>query len=170
MMTADESGRMANNEAREGQNVSNAAAASANAYNFVEIKFEPGSTGLSESAKSSLDQVLAQAKSAGKLDQAIVMSWSDEEMPSKDLKKLPKYQRDLADNRNNAVRDYVKSIQKIDVDAYNMASQPNALSKWFNTTNYKLKNSLMSAGLPTTADNPQYPSKASHSVIMIKVE
>jgi len=161
---------MSSSERAAGSSVSNAAANAANAYNFVEISFEPGSTGLTESAKSSIQQVVSQAKSAGKLDEAIVMSWSDEEYPAKDVKKLPKAQRDLADSRNKAVKDYVKSIQKMDVDTYNMASQPNVLSKWFNTTDAKLKNSLTAAGLPTTADNPQYPSKASRSLVLIKVE
>jgi len=161
---------MSTSERAAGSSVSNAAANAANAYNFVEISFEPGSTGLTDSAKSSIQQVVSQAKSAGKLDEAIVMSWSDEEYPAKDVKKLPKAQRDLADARNKAVKDYVKSIQRMDVDTYNMASQPNVLSKWFNTTDAKLKNSLTAAGLPTTADNPQYPSKASRSLVLIKVE
>jgi hypothetical protein len=168
--TGAAAGSMSSSERAAGTSVSNAAANSANAYNFVEISFEPGSTGLTESAKSSLQQVVSQAKTAGKLDEAIVMSWSDEEYPAKDVKKLPKAQRDLADKRNKAVKDYVKSIQKMDVDTYNMASQPNVLSKWFNTTDAKLKNSLTAAGLPTTADSQQYPSKASHSLILIKVE
>jgi hypothetical protein len=161
---------MSSSERAAGSSVSNAAANTENAYNFVEISFEPGSTGLTESAKSSIQQVVSQAKNAGKLDEAIVMSWSDEEYPAKDVKKLPKAQRDLADQRNKAVKDYVKSIQRMDVDTYNMASQPNVLSKWFNTTDAKLKNSLTAAGLPTTGDSQQYPSKASHSLVLIKVE
>jgi hypothetical protein len=163
-------GAPAGTEQADNRMVSNAAANEVKAYNFVEVTFEAGSTSLTQSAKTALYQVLSQAKRAGKLDEAIVMSWSDEEFPSKNLKKLPKFQRDLADNRNKSVKDYIKSIQKIDVDQYNMATQPNAFSKWFNTTDAKLKNSLIAAGLPTTADNPQYPSKASHSLILIKVE
>jgi len=161
---------MSASERSDSRSVSNAAASQANAYNFVEISFEPGSTGLTESAKSSLRSVVDQAKAAGKLDEAIVMSWSDEEYPSKEVKKLPKYQRDLADNRNKAVKDFIKSVQKMDIDTYNMASQPNTVSKWFNTTDARLKNSLSAAGLPTTADQQQYPSKASHSLVLIKVE
>lgn len=157
-------------ESNDSRSVSNAAASQADAYNFVEISFEPGSTGLTESAKSSLRSVVEQAKSAGKLDEAIVMSWSDEEYPSKDVKKLPKNQRDLAENRNKAVKEFIKSVQKMDIDTYNMASQPNTISKWFNTPDARLKNSLSAAGLPTTADQKQYPSKASHSLVLIKVE
>ena len=100
----------------------------------------------------------------------MVLSWSDYEYPSKNLKKLPKAQIDLAQKRNRSVESYIKSLKSVDIDAYNMAEQPNALSKWFNATDNKLKNALVSAGLPTTADDTQYPSKASHSVILIKVE
>ncbi|MCC2677911.1 MAG: hypothetical protein K0R29_487 [Pseudobdellovibrio sp.] len=168
--TAGTAAGMSASERSDSRSVSNAAASQANAYNFVEISFEPGSTGLTESAKSSLRSVVEQAKAAGKLDEAIVMSWSDEEYPSKEVKKLPKYQRDLADNRNKAVKDFIKSVQKMDIDTYNMAAQPNTVSKWFNTTDARLKNSLSAAGLPTTAEQQQYPSKASHSLVLIKVE
>ncbi|MGZ3690042.1 MAG: hypothetical protein ACXVAX_00975 [Pseudobdellovibrio sp.] len=157
-------------EAMDSQAVTDAAAQESKAYNFVEIEFLPGSSQLTQSAKTSLDDVLIQAQRKGKLDEAIVLSWADDEYPSKELKKLSKSQRDLADNRNKAVKDYVKSVRSIGVDTYNMASQPNTLSRWFNTSDNKLKNSLISAGLPTTADNPQYPSKASHAVVLIKVE
>ncbi len=169
--TSDEgSARKSYTEDAEGRSISNAAAVEANAYNFVEIEFAPGTANLTASAKASLDAVLVQAHQKGVLDEAIVLSWADQEYPSNNLKKLSKRDRELADKRGKSVKDYVVSMSKIDVDTYNMAVQPNAVSKWFNTTDSRLKNSLMAAGLPTTADDPQYPSKAFHSVILVKVE
>ncbi len=154
----------------EGSGVPNAAAKKANAHNFVEIEFTPGSSDLTENAKSSVNSVLEQARQSGKIDEVIVMSWSDSEYPSKDVKKLPKAEKDLAERRNKAVESFIKSGRSLDVDKYNMAAQPNVLSKWFNTRDSRLKNSLVAAGLPTTADNLQYPSKASRSVILVKLE
>ena len=57
----------------------------------------------------------------------------------------------------------------MNVDTYNMAKQPSILAEWFNSTDNKLKTSLVAAGLPTTADALQYPSKKSHAVVLIKI-
>jgi len=154
----------------DGQKLNNAVALQARAHNFVEIEFAPGSAQLTESAKTSLDSVIDQARAAGKIDEVLVFSWSDEEFPSKNLKKLPKRQRDLAEDRNDTIKKYVKNGRSLDVDTYSMAEQSNPLSKWFNTTDSKLKNSFTAAGLPTSSDVNQYPSKASRSVILVKVE
>jgi len=157
-------------EMNESKAITNSAATEANAHNFVEIVFDAGSSNLTENAKSSLNSVMDQARSVGEIDEIIVLSWADEEYPSKNVKKLSKPQKDLAERRNRAVASYIKNVKSVDVDAYNMAEQPNAMQKWFNTKDSQLKNSFVAAGLPTTADDPQYPSKASHSVILVKLE
>jgi hypothetical protein len=159
-----------NNEEAEGRAVTNAAAVEAEAHNFVEIEFKEGSSVLSENAKSSLHQVIKQAKRAGTIEDVIVLSWSDEDYPAKSLKSLSSAQQELANKRNTNITHYMNSIKKVDVETYNMAQHPNTLSKWFNTSDTKMKNSFLAAGLPTTADSTQYASKASHSVILIKVE
>jgi hypothetical protein len=51
-----------------------------------------------------------------------------------------------------------------------MAERPTAFSNLFNTADTKLKESMVTAGLSTTADSADYVNKASHSVIMIKVK
>ncbi|OFZ17695.1 MAG: hypothetical protein A2Z20_01560 [Bdellovibrionales bacterium RBG_16_40_8] len=157
-------------EEEDGRQVTNAAAKEVNAHNFVEIDFKQASAVLTKNAASSLESAVLQAKQRGEINQIIVLSWSDEEYPSKKLNKLSKVQSALAEKRNVAVKKYFASMKSVDVDTYNMAERPNALSKWFNTPDTKLKNALMAAGLPTTGDDLQYPSKASHSVILIKVD
>lgn len=162
--------RMSAVEEADSLSVTNAAAVKAQASDFVEIKFNKGSALLTENAKSSLNLIIQQAREEGKIDEVIVLSWSDEEYPSKKLKKLPKAQKELAEKRNKSVEEYVKTMRSVDVDTYNMAERPNAISKLFNTTDSKLKNSLVAAGLPTTADPTHYASKASHSVILVKIK
>lgn len=157
-------------EEAESRDITQKAANEVQAHKFMEIEFKPGSAELTENAKNSLAKLVQASGQVGKIDEVMVLSWSDYEYPSKNVKKLPKAQIDLAQKRNRAVEHYVKSIQRVDVDAYNMAEQPNALSKWFNATDNRLKNALVAAGLPTTADDPQYPSKASHSVVLVKLE
>ncbi|MDZ4663196.1 MAG: hypothetical protein SGJ18_16415 [Pseudomonadota bacterium] len=165
-----EAGKPKVTEELAGGSPTNAAAREVKAHNFVEIEFKEGSATLTESAQSSVIAVIEQARRDGDIDEVIVLSWSDEEYPSKNLSKLPKKQRELAEKRNRAVESYVKKLKSVDVDSYNMAEQPNALSKWFNSTDSRLKGAFVAAGLPTTADSPQYISKASHSVILVKVE
>lgn len=166
--TSDNSQTMG--EKLDSQKINNTVAQEARAHNYVEISFDQGSATLSDSAKTSLDAVVEQARTSGKIDEVLVFSWADEEFPSKNLKKLSKQQRDLAEKRGDAIEKYMKSKRSLDVDSYSMAERSNALSRWFNTTDSKLKNAFTSAGLPTSADSNQYPSKASHAVILVKVE
>lgn len=157
-------------EEEDGRIVTNAAAKEVKAHNFVEIKFPPLSAVLSQDAIAALESVVTQAKKSGTIDQFIVLSWSDQEYPSKAQKNLSRDQIALAEQRNLAIKKHLSLRENADVDLYNMSERPNMMSKFFNTTDAKLKKSLMAAGLPTTADDPQYPSKASHSVVLVKVD
>lgn len=148
--------------------ISEEAAKEVRGKSFVEIEFAKDSAVLTENAKSSIQALVDQAKQTGKVDDVLVLSWADEEYPSTDKKKLSKKQIDLATQRNKAVEDYVKSLTNASVDRYNLAKQPNVFSKWFNTTDARLKNALVAAGLPTSPGANQYPTKASHSVIIVK--
>jgi hypothetical protein len=145
-------------------------ASEAGAKNYAEIKFNEGSSTLSDSAKNSLRSVLSKARMEGNVDEVIVLSWADKNYPSKELKKLSKEQRDLADQRNKNVKEYLKTMRDVDVNSYNMAERPSSFSKLFNTADSELKSSMMEAGLSTTADKADYSSKASHSVILIKTK
>lgn len=170
--TDSENTKAAMEKAGEGQEANNSVALQAKAHNFVEIEFDQGSAVLTESAKTSLNSVIEQARTAGKIDKVLVFSWADEEYPSKNIKKLSKKQQELAADRNETIEKYVKGMRNVNVDTYSMAEQPNTLSKWFNTSDSKLKNSFIAAGIPTsaTSHSQQHPNKASHAVILIQVE
>jgi hypothetical protein len=150
--------------------MTNTTAREAEAQNYVEIGFTHGSAMLNDSAKTSLNSIIKQARQDGKIDQVVVLSWSDEEYPSKNVKALPKSQRELAAKRNKNIEKYVRTVRDVDVNTFNMAERPSTFSKLFNTDDTKLKESLVSAGLSTTADTADYVNKASRSVILIKVK
>ncbi len=156
-------------EETEGRYISNEAAKKIRAYNFVEVGFQPQSSNLSDQAKNQINETFQKAIWDGYIDNISVLSWSDTEYPSKNLKTLSKDDRKLAEKRNSAIKNYLISLKSVDVDTYNMAEQPSKLSKLFDTTDNQLKNSLVAAGLPTSADALQYPSKASHSLVLIKL-
>jgi hypothetical protein len=169
-VSENESQRTSYTEEQAGREITRAAAKSVDAHNFVEIGFSESSSVLTKSAAASIESAVGQAKQRGQISQVIVLSWSDQEYPAQNVGKLSKKQSDLADRRNLAIKKYVSAMDNLDVETYNMAKSPNTLSKWFNTTDTKLKNSFLAAGLPTTGDELQYPSKASHAVILVKVD
>ena len=114
--------------------------------------------------------MIAEPRFEGKFDEVIVLSWADENYPSKELGKLSKEQRNLADQRNKNIKEYLISMKDLDVKSFNMAERPSSFSNLFNTADSELKNSMLHAGLSTTADKADYASKASHSVILIKAK
>lgn len=156
-------------EEAEGQYITKAAAKKVRAYNFVEVEFNPHSSELTDSAKKQINETFQKALWDGYIDHVSVLSWSDEEYPSKKVNSLSKQDRKLAEKRNLAIKNYLISLKRVDIETYNMAEQPSKLSKLFNTTDNQLKSSLIAAGLPTTEDDLQYPSKASHSLVLIKL-
>lgn len=157
-------------EEAESQAISRAAAREADAHRFTEIRFEQGSAALTVGAMENLRNTLLTSNSEGNLDEVIVMAWSDEELPAANAQTLPKAQRDLAKERARSIERFVKQIKSVDVDTYNMAEKSGAVAKLFNTRDSRLKKTLVAAGLPTTADSLQYPSKASHAVVMVKID
>ncbi|MGZ3690595.1 MAG: hypothetical protein ACXVAX_03780 [Pseudobdellovibrio sp.] len=139
---------------------------------FGEIEFKPNSSDLTEGSKAQLDSVIDEAQRNNvKVDKVSVLSWSDKEYPANDKVKLSKDQQNLADKRNEVIKNYYKNTRSVSIDTYNMAKQPNILSKWLNTRDNKLKNTLVAAGLPTTTEEATAsPHKASHALILVNAE
>lgn len=154
----------------ETHSVTRSAAEKSDVHNFVEIQFQNGSANLSDQAKASLVSVIDQARANGKIEEVLVLSWSDKEYPSESKNRLTTYQADLAERRNNAIEKYIETMSYADVDTYNMAKKPNVFSSIFNTSDTRLKNSFKAAGLSTTDDKLNLNGKASHAVVLVKVE
>jgi len=145
-------------------------AAAEDAAQVAELSFPKGSAQLSETAKQDLRRLIDEAKGKD-VKEVKVISWGDEEYPSKSEKKLSSSERDLVKKRNEAIKDYVKTYHRgLDVDTYSMAERPGALKELFNTSDARLKKSLETAGIPTTGSPSTAPSKASKSVIMVITE
>lgn len=154
-----------------GAGVSSTAAQAVDANAYVEIQFEPGASNLSETQKDSIRAMIDRSKARGEIDEIMVLSWADKEYPGKEEKRLTNKQVELAAKRGRAIKDFIGRVESdIDVDRYNMAKRPGMLAKWFNTTDAQLKRTLVEAGLPTTSDAVQQPSKASHAVVILRME
>lgn len=157
-------------EELEGSGISLEAAREVKGNSFVEIQFKPSTFELTDSAKASISSLLDQGARLGDIHEIMVLSWADHEYPSRDLRRLPRRQIALASARNSSIQSFLRSMQNVDVAKYNMAEQPNILSKWLETDDARLKDTLVAAGLPTTEDEIQYPSKASHAIIILKLK
>lgn len=134
----------------------------------TEFSFKKGSDKLSPAAKEEVRKLIADAKARGNIKEVKVITWGDTEYPSVHTKKLSSKDIELVKRRNNAVRDYVKSVNNdIDVDSHSMAERPGLLKDMFNTTDARVKKSLETAGIPTTDTAVKTPSKASRSIVMV---
>jgi hypothetical protein len=116
-------------------------AASVTDATFVtELTFQPGSSKLTSAAKSRINELIRDAKASGKIEDIKVLSWADQEYPSEQAGKLSQAQRNLAEARTKEIRNHISAADNdIDVDAYNMAERPGAISRLMGTENAKLK-------------------------------
>lgn len=160
------------NEPTQPSTVATTAAAQSNASQVAEISFDKGSALLNENARQSLIKVINQARSTGlKIDDVRVAAWADREYPTNKQEKLSKADRELADKRGLAVRDFLKTSLSIsDVDTYNMAQQPGMFAKAFDTSDAKVKKAFESAGMPSTDSGTTLSAKASRAVVMVITE
>lgn len=144
-------------------------AASQNASQVLEIAFDKDSAELTEAARQSLNNVINAAQSSGKIEDVKVIAWADADYPSVQQKKLDRHERDLADRRATAVRDYVKANSNAGkIDTFNMAQRPNGLQRLFNSKDARLKAALENAGIPNNDSvNQTRVSKASHALVMM---
>lgn len=134
----------------------------------TELGFRKGKHSLSAADQTKLNRVISEAKSHGEIEEVRVVTWADEEYPSVHTKKLSSSQRKLADDRNGEIKDYIRSIHRnADIDTYNMAERPGALSEMFTTSNARVKKALEVAGIPNTDTAVKMAGKASKSIVMV---
>ena len=133
----------------------------------TEISFPKGRAGINSAARTDIKKLFEKAKTKGEIDQVKVITWADEEYPSVHSKKLSKSERRLVNRRNDAIEDYLESLDKtIDVDRFSMAERPNALKTLFSTEDARVKRSLETAGIPNTDTSVKIPGKASKAIVI----
>jgi hypothetical protein len=137
---------------------------------ITELVFNSGKSDLSQDARSQLGDILYSAQSKGKIAEVKIISWADKEYPA-DKSKLDKNARKLADDRIHEIRNYIEDkAQGVEVNAYNMAEQPDAIEKLLNSSsNAKVKKSLESVGL-IQPEKTNMPKKASRALVMVSVQ
>lgn len=122
----------------------------------VTISFDTGSAMLTESARTSLRDLVRNARAAGEIDQVTVAAWSDKALPTGKTD-LAEADRDLADKRADAISSVLKTELEVgDVDTYNMAERANWLARTFNTRQAELKSIFAKKGADTPVTNAEF--------------
>jgi hypothetical protein len=133
------------------------------------ITFEEGKRGVNGSAAQEIDRAISEAKQKGEIDRIDVAVWSDMEYPGRGHD-LPKNQVNLADDRGDNIEKYIDAkAPEASVRVHNMAKEPNALARFVNTRDAKLKEKLTSMGVTPNNDNT-VDGRASSALVFIKLK
>ncbi len=150
------------------------AASRVGASKYVLVDFAPGQTQLSDSAKSSIRRLTAEAPENA-VDEVKVLAWADKEYPANGTKPT-RSDIALADERADSVKNFIREDLNydVDVDNHNMAKRPSALAKVMTTDDYGLKNTFEHTGEiavnPTSRDQIFVGNKASKALVLVKFE
>ncbi len=135
------------------------------------IKFEKNRHVLDSTARSEVEKMISTAKESGPIEKVTVAVWADREYPGP-AKKLNGKQITLARERGIEIQKYLKESMSLkNVEILNMAKTPSYMSKFFKSSDARLKERLVSAGVaPTTADEPVLKGRASTALILVKTK
>lgn len=147
-----------------------AAADKAQADVLTKIIFNENSSALTTLALFQLNSLLQFANNANSIEQAIVLSWPDDEYPREASAPLPHDQLMLAEQRNQSIENFLGRFRGIEVETFNMAERPSEAAENNGTTEAQIKDALVRAGLPSSTDEFQYPSNAARALILLKLE
>ncbi len=143
-------------------------AAEQDAPYVAEISFAKGSTHLNAGAKQKLRRLFQSVESTKQVKTVRVVTWADQDYPSKQAKRLDSKQIEIVNNRNDEIKRFLQSEhQDIPLDLHSMAERPGAMKDLLGTADSRIKKSFESAGIPTTDLAQKTPSKASKAIVML---
>lgn len=150
------------------------ASATLGASKVSEVSFEPGKATLTKEAKEDIRATIQDAMKHGKIGEVKAAVWADREYPVEE-NKAPKQDVKLASDRADALKKFIKDELKVkDVSTYNMAERPNALEKFANTSDAKVKTAMETSGAAPKNEKEKglfnQKAQASKAVIMIYVK
>ena len=136
----------------------------------TEVSFVPKSFALTADTKQKLSRALLKASTSGRIEKIHLIVWADREYPSSKRQNLPLDQVRLADRRAKAINDYLKERSPGSItDAFNMAERPGALQSILATADARIKRTLESAGIRTTADDLDAREYATKALVLVLV-
>lgn len=141
-------------------------AAEQEAAYVVEIEFKAKSSKLGHGAREKIDALYKTVSRPERLKGAKIISWADDEYPSKKERKLSYNSTELAKKRGEAVQNFLnKRSPNMEFELYNMAKRPGTFSEFVGSADARIKDSLERAGISTTAEKAT--PKARKTIVML---
>jgi hypothetical protein len=139
---------------------------------YIVIRFPPGKERLLDDEKEKLRVLKESIEGRANVASIEVLAWSDQEYPVEGVAKPSLAEKNLADARGKAVKDYLKKDlgSKKDVDLHNMAKEPGVFAKVFNSDDYRLKNTLEAVSAVSNEMGIVSDNKESKAVVLVKYE
>lgn len=106
------------------------------------IKFDKGSTMLSDTERSTLRAMIIAALNDSEIKNVVVAAWSDSSYPAKNGVKLNDSERKLADQRGKNVKAVFIELGVPNTKVYSMAEHPSWITKAFHTEEAETKLSV----------------------------
>ena len=142
-------------------------AAEQNSQLVTEITFKKGSDKLTPMSRKKLEKLLSTVKDSRQIDEIKVVSWGDQGYPSKEVRKLPKNQLQIAEARNQTIKSFIKTHTKnLPVECHNMAERHSTLNSIWGGSDARIKKSLEANGLTSNG----MTAKASHAIVFIETK
>lgn len=146
-------------------------AAEEEASYLAELTFQKDQRDLTAAEQKRLQEIIRQAKAAGTIEEVQVISWADAEYPSVHTKRLSETQRDLAEARNEKIREYLRAWDEtLDVKTFNMAERPGVTARLLGAADARIKNTLEVAGIPNSDTTVKVPAKASKAMVLVRLQ
>jgi outer membrane protein OmpA-like peptidoglycan-associated protein len=132
----------------------------------TEIDFKPDDFNLTPEARKKISSLLKKADHG--IEKVTLITWADKEYPSKTKKKLSDEQKELAEKRNDQLKNFIQATVKlVKIEAYSMAQRPNIFKRVLSSDEARIKESLVAAGIPLSNGEGVGKAKASKSIILI---
>lgn len=134
----------------------------------AELSFAKGSSQLPKDAANRLKKALREAASRGPVSEVKIIAWADKEYPSTYNKALPTSERKLAEQRAQAVAQFLeKATGGATVQSINMAERPGAMARFLKTSDFRVKRSLERAGIPNEDTSVKVPAMERKALVLV---
>lgn len=112
--------------------------------NYVtELKFKKGDATISKADQSKIREIYQKAKKQGKINHAQLITWADQEFPTKEKEELADEQQDLVEKRNESLKKFITNLDKsVKVKKISMAERAGAIAKFTDSAEAEVKESL----------------------------
>lgn len=110
--------------------------------NTVEVKFDKGSTKLSEAEVTALRSLIKSAHEKGKIEKVYIGAWADKAFAEGKAASYTDADKDLAKERAKAVKNVLDEVGARDIEVVNLAEKPNWFEQKLGTEEAKIKDTV----------------------------